>query len=121
MGFKQQVNNDNSTFLNPEEFADIHTVRYDGDEFENIPVVLEELKETERNAVSSDHAEGIYRVSAKVFFAQRDIGGAFPERGCLFEIDNGIAAGKPFYDRYTIVTSSVDMGMVELELGRYDE
>lgn len=80
MGFKQQVNNDNSIFLNSDEFADLHTVRYDGEEFESIPVVLEELKETERNAVSSDHAEGIYRVSAKAFLAQRDIGGAFPGR-----------------------------------------
>lgn len=121
MGFKQQVQNDIAVFLNSEEFAEIHTVRYDGEELEGIPVVIIQLKESDRKAAQSDHAEGIYKVSAKAYLSQKDICGTFPERGCLFEIDNGTAAGKPFFDRYRIVTSSVEMGLVILELERYDE
>lgn len=121
MGFKDQVEADNAVFLNADEFADIHTVKYDGETFPDIPVVLEQLKESDRVVIQSDHAEGIYKVSAKAYIAQKDLGGAFPERGRVFEIDNGEAAGAAFYDKYRIVTSSVEMGMVILELERYDE
>ena len=121
MGFKAQVERDNAVFLNCEEFADTHTVRYDGDVFENIPVVIEQLKESDRTVIQSDHAEGIYKVSAKAYLSQKDIDGTFPERGQIFEIDNGEALGAAFFDKYKIVTSSVEMGMVILELERYDE
>lgn len=121
MGFKEQVAADNAVFLNPEEFADKHTVRYDCETFYDIPVVLEQLKESDRTVIQSDHAEGIYKVSAKAYLAQKDIDGAFPERGCIFEIDNGEALGETFFDKYKIVTSSVEMGMIILELERYDE
>lgn len=121
MGFKAQVEADNAVFLNCNEFADIHTVKYDGEIFEDIPVVIEQLMESDRPVIQSDHAEGVYKISAKVYLAQKDIGGAFPERGCLFEIDNGEALGVAFYDKYKIVTSSVEIGMVILELERYDE
>lgn len=121
MDFKAMVQADNAVFLNVTEFADTHTVRYDGDVFENISVVLEQLKESDRTVISTDHSEGIYKVSAKAYIAQKDMGGVFPERGRIIEIDNGEALGAAFYDRYRIATSSVEMGMIVLELERYDE
>lgn len=121
MGFKAQVEADNAVFLNSEEFADIHTVKYDGETIANIPVVLEKLKESDRTVIQSNRMEGVFKVSAKAYIAQKDIGGVFPERGRTFEIDNGEALGMAFFDRYKIVTSSVEMGMVILELELYDE
>ena len=121
MGFKEQVEADNAIFLNTEEFADNHTVRFDGETFRDIPVVLEKLKESDRTVIQSNHTEGIYKVSAKAYVSQKDIGGVFPERGRTFEIDNGEALGATFFDKYKIVTSSVDMGMVIPELEFYDE
>ena len=64
-GFKDAVQEDlNSVFLNLDEFAETHTVYYDGEEYSDIPIVMTGLSEKERVRQSiSDHAEGIYRVS----------------------------------------------------------
>lgn len=121
MDFKAMVKADNAVFLNAAEFAETHNVRYDGEIYEEISVVMVQLKESDRTVVSTDHSEGIYKVSAKVYIAQSDMDGVFPEKGRSIEIDNGEAVGKAFYDKYTIVTSSIEMGMIVLELERYDE
>lgn len=121
MGFKEQVEADNAVFLNAEEFADFHTIRYDGEVYENISTVIENLKESDRNIPKSDHMEGVYAVSAKAYIAQSALNGIMPEKGKIFEIDDGEALGKPFFRRYEIITSSLEMGMICLELEVLDE
>ena len=63
--FKDAVQEDlNSVFLNLDEFAETHTVYYDGEEYSDIPIVMTGLSEKERVRQSiSDHAQGLYRVS----------------------------------------------------------
>lgn len=47
--FKDAVQEDlNSVFLNLDEFAETHTVYYDGEEYSDIPIVMTGLSEKER-------------------------------------------------------------------------
>lgn len=121
MGFKEMVKADNAVFLNIAEFADLHVVKYDGEYYENIPVVIENLKESDRTILRSDHMQGVFVVSAKAYIAQSDLNGAMPEKGKTLEIDDGEALGKPYFRKYRIETSSVEMGMICLELEAIDE
>lgn len=122
MGFKEMVERDNAAvFLNVGEFAELHSVRYGGNIYEEVPLVLENLKESDRTVIQSDRMQGIFRVSAKVYFSADSLEGIVPEKGQHFDIDDGNALGKPFFRRYNIVTSSCEMAMVILELEAFDE
>lgn len=99
--FKDAVQEDlNSVFLNLDEFAETHTVYYDGEEYSDIPIVMTGLSEKERVRQSiSDHAEGIYRVSRVLHCDIAAIGGKQPEQGCklgiqVFESECAASFGK---------------------------
>lgn len=122
MSFKEQAALDNANvFLNSTEFAELHTIRFDDKTYENIPVVLEKIRQSERNILQSDHMQVVYLISAKAYINAADVEGNIPEQGKLFEIDDGEALGKPFFARYRVATSDVAMGMICLELEGYDE
>lgn len=122
MGFKDMVAQDNARiFLNTEEFAEYHTIKFDGEEYAHIPVVLTKVKQSNRTVMQNDHAKGIYLVSAKAYFNAADTNGQVPENGKVFEVDDGEALGRPFFRRYRVVTSENSLGMIELELEAYDE
>ena len=122
MGFKDTVKQDiQNNFLNCDEFAEPHTVRFDGEEYKDIPVVLEVVKQSERQVSVSDHLQGIYSVTSKAYFDIEDTKGNMPEQGKYFEIDDGEALGKPYFRRYRVVTVENAMGMICLELEQFDE
>ena len=123
MSFKEMVEADNrSVFLNANEFAEQHTIVYDGRTYSDIPVLLTKIKESERPVhVGTDHVDGIYLASAIAHIALSDMNGIVPEQGQDIQIDDGIALGHPFYRKYRVVTSDCEMGMICLELVAYDE
>lgn len=122
MSFKDMVKRDSvSVFLNTEEFAELHTVQFDNMVFENIPVVLEKVRMSEKSLPQSNHTEGIFAVSAKAYFNEIDTEGNFPDQGKYFEINDGEALGKPFFRKYRVVTAENAMGMICLELEGIDE
>ena len=122
MSFKDMVKRDiKGVFLNTDEFAQLHTVRYDGEEYRDIPVSLQKIRQSDKKAGSNNHSEGIYLVSAKAYFDINDTDGKLPEQGMIFAVDDGEAKRKPFFVRYRIVTSENVMGMACLELEAYDE
>ncbi len=122
MGFKEMLENDvSAVLLNPDEFAEIHTVRYDGEVYEDIPVVITKLKQSDRVVLKDDHMEGVFLVSGVAYIAEKDMQGVVPEQGQKIEINDGEALGKPFYVSYTVVTSKCEHGMITLELRCYDE
>lgn len=122
MGFKDMVKQDiQSIFLNCDEFAETHTVKFNGDEYKDIPVVLEVVKQSERQTTASDHMEGIYSVTAKAYFDINNTEGKMPEQGKYFEINDGEAVGETYFRRYRVVTAEDAMGMVCLELELFDE
>ena len=119
MGFKEMVAADNlRTFLDTETFGELRTVTFDGEEYEEIPVVISQMKEQDRVTVMSDHEHGIYRVTAVFHCKLDDIGGSIPEKGRKFGIYD---PDDRFLREYYVGQSSCDMGMVRLELEALDE
>ncbi|MBO6231804.1 MAG: hypothetical protein ILA17_06225 [Ruminococcus sp.] len=124
--FKDMVEADNkSIFLNVDEFAETHTVEYNGVTYPDIPVLLTKTKETKRPVLvignDEDHLAGLHLVTAVAHIALSDMNGVIPEQKQLIAINDGEACGKPFMVRYTIKTSDCEMGMLHLELEAYDE
>lgn len=122
MSFKETVDTDNrSVFLNTKEFAEKHTIKFDGKTYENINVTLIKVKQSDRVVLKDDHMQGVYLVTAKAYFSTIDTDGMLPEQGKRFEIDDGEALGRPFFVKYRVTTSENSMGMACLELEKYDE
>lgn len=122
MSFKDMVEADiANVFLNDDEFAEIHTVKYDGAVYENIPIVLTKAKEMKRPVTVDDHAEGIHKVTATVHISLSDLNGVIPEQKREIGIDDGEAVEKTYFRPYKILTSDCEMGMIVLELEAFDE
>lgn len=110
--FKDLVASDvSNVFLNTGEFAELTRVYYDGKDYGDIPVVLDQTEQKSRTQDSDDHGMGIYVVDA-VLFAN------FSDLQCIPEKGQRIWLGTK---AYRIETSACEMGQVELGLRRYDE
>lgn len=122
MSFKDMIAADvEGVFLNSKEFAEPHTVKYDGVEYPDIPIVLTKTKEMERPVTVLDHMEGIHKVTTVAHIALSDLNGIIPEQKRHISINDGFALGKPFFVKYRIVTSDCEIGMIRLELEAFDE
>lgn len=106
-------------FLNLDEFAERHTVIYDGETYEDIPVVITGLHERDRRQLQSDHAQGLYLVSRVMHCALDDLGGNQPEKGCRIRINE--REGGSFFHDYYVASSICEMGMLRVELEDVDE
>lgn len=120
-GFKDMVAADiHNVFLNTEEFAELRTIRYDGEEYVDIPIVLTGLKEQDRRQLQSDHVQGLYLVTSVLHCALSDLGGKQPEKGGRIEI-NDEEGGGGFFRRFYVASSVCEMGMLRVELEAIDE
>ena len=118
LSFKETLKNDvKAVFLNLDEFADRHTVKYDGKVYEDIPVSLQDVEQTERQQMKDDHLPGIFKAKSTLYCALKDIGGKPPEQGKWLEINDG--KNPRFFNKYQVGSSGVEMGMVRVELGRF--
>lgn len=114
-GFKEQVRRDiHKVFLNTSEFAENRTVRYDGEEYPDIPVVLEGPVKEKRSRLTDDHVLGLHLVTAVLYCAQEDLGGKLPKQGDGLEI--ATREGGKFFQKYYVVASTSHMGMLHVEL-----
>ena len=119
--FKNSVESDiHNVFLNIDEFACKRTVIYDGETYEDIPIVLSGLKEQDRRQLTSDHLQGLYLVTSVLHCALSDMGGIQPEKGQRIKI-NDRENGKGFFREYYIASSVCEMGMLRVELEAIDE
>lgn len=119
--FKDMVAADNaSVFLNLDEFAENRTVRYGGEEYIDIPVVLSGLEEKDRNQSASDHAQGLYLVSNILYCNADDLAGHQPEKGQRILI-NDEEGGGGFFREFYVASSICEMGMLRVELEAIDE
>lgn len=115
MSFKDRVNRDvSNVFLDTRFFAENRTIRYDGEEYTDIPVSLQETGEDERQPKVDDHAQGFYLVRAVLFCAQSDLAGVQPEQGTWLEINSPDAPD--FFERFRVISSFCEMGMLRIEL-----
>jgi len=119
-GFKDAVAADiRNVFLNPDEFAEIRTVRYDGNEYADIPIVLNGIKFDKRQQTAADHAQGLYRVTDVLHVSRADLGGKMPERGLPISINT--KEGGVFFRQYYVATAQDTVGMLRIELEAIDE
>ena len=120
-GFKDMVADDvHAVFLNLDEFAEKRTIRYDGEEYQDIPIVLSGLEEQERRQLQSDHVQGLYLVSSVLHCALSDLGGNQPEKGMRIQINNREGGGG-FFREFYVASSVCEMGMLRVELEAIDE
>lgn len=120
-GFKDMVADDvHAVFLNLDEFAEKRTIRYDGEEYANIPIVLSGAKEQARKQLQDDHVQGLYLVTTVLHCAVDDLGGNQPEKGMRVWI-NDQEGGGGFFREFRVVTSVCEMGMLRVELEEIDE
>lgn len=116
-GFKDMVAADiKNVFMNKNEFAELHTVLYDGAAYADIPVVLTRVKEEERRQLVSDHVQGLYLATAVMHCAAADLGGVMPEKGMRIKIND-----EDFFREYYVASSGCNMGMLRIELEAIDE
>lgn len=119
--FRDMLAADNmNVFLNTDEFAELRTVLYDGERYEDIPIVLAGAKQQDRGAHVNDRAQGLYRVTSVLHCALSDLGGNQPERGARIKI-NDEEGGGGYFTEFYVATSVCDMGMLRVELEAIDE
>ena len=129
MTFKETIQKDVfETFLTVDEFAERHTIVYDGVTYADILAVLEGPDELERKPVSagggvgggrSDSAAGLYQVSVILHCAIADIGGKLPEQGQKIKVSD--QEDNRFFCAYYVAASHDEMGMLRLELEAIEE
>ena len=103
MSFRDMVNEDNtSVFMNQDDFANTHTIEYDGETYKNVPCVISQLEEQDRVTKMRHHSQGMKyarRSGAQVI---------------------GISDGD-FMREYYVAESGCDLGMIRLELEALDQ
>lgn len=121
MSFKDMLDEDiRNVFLNVDEFAERRTVEYDGERYEDIPIVLSGLKEKDRRQLVTDHVQGLYLVSSVLHCALKDLGGNQPEKGQRIRI-NDEEGGGGFFREFYVASSACELGMLRVELEAIDE
>jgi hypothetical protein len=122
MNFKEMVETANkNVFLATDKFAEERTVKYNGEAYVDIPIILAKLKEDDRKVIAGqDGGQGLFRVSAVLRCAKSDLGEKEPEQGQRISVNHRKGGGGYFSD-YTVATSSCVMGMLRLELEAIDE
>lgn len=118
--FKDAVRRDiGSVFLNLDEFAEKRSVRYDGETYHLIPVVLNGIKLSKRAQLTNDHAQGLYLVTDIMHCAREDLGGKLPERRSILELSD--ENDESFFRRYYVASAQDTVGMLRIELEAIDE
>ncbi len=121
--FREQLAADNAqVFLNLAEFGEARSVKYDGEVYKDVNVVLDEGLEVARNNIKlmkTDHSQGLYKGQVRMFCQRKALGGKLPEIGKSLEIESERHNG--FWRKYTIEESGCDEGMLTLLLKRVSE
>lgn len=118
--FKDMVAADiHGVFLNVDEFGERRTVKYNGELFEDIPVVLNGIKQSERKQLVFDHTMGLYLVTDIMHVALSDLGGHMPEKGRKISISDPDVPD--FFRVYLVASSQNTVGMLRIELEVTDE
>lgn len=129
MSFKDVVRADiANVFLNPDEFADVRTIRFNGEVFENVRVVLTQIKQSERAVLieqrgmmgNRDRMQGLYQATARLYVAADDIGGHVPEQGQRIDISDGDESND-WFRRYYVASASLDCGLLCVEMEATEE
>ena len=115
MSFKDRVNRDiGKVFLDTRFFAENRTIRYDGEEYPDISVVLEGPVQEKRDRLTDDHVRGLHMMTAVLYCALEGLGGMVPKQGDSLEITT--REGGNFFQEFYVAAATSNMGMLHIEL-----
>ncbi len=109
-------------FLNPNEYAEVRTVIYDGVTYENITVIEIGPKEGKRSSVvqmQHDFGQGLYKRTIILYVAEKDMSGVKPEQGSMLSMNEKKSG--TFFHKYRVAESAMEMGMYRMRLEEVDE
>lgn len=107
-------------FLNTADFAELRTIIYNGQCYEDIPVVLTGLGEKDRQQKTDDHAQGLFMVKTLLQCSMADLQGQQPQKGERLQINNQ-KGGDGFFREFYVRESICEFGMLRLKLEDMDE
>lgn len=121
--FRAQLEHDiEKIFTNPEEFGESRTVRYDGETYEDISIVLDEgveIPHKNYKVMRTDYSKGLVKGTARLYCSKEALGGHQPEVGEAMAIESQRSRG--FWHRYTVEESGCEEGMLTLFLKKVEE
>lgn len=121
--FRAQLAVDSAeVFLNPDEFGESRTVRYDGEVYKDISILLDEgvsVPHHNYKIMKTDHSKGLMKDQARLYCQRSDLGGKQPEVDDVLEIESDKRRG--FWHKYTVEASGCEEGMLTILLKKVDE
>lgn len=101
--FKEIIANDiHQTFLNHDEFSDIHKVN--GKE---MPIQIDTNEQIEREKRMNQNSDGIYANQKLIYVAASDFG-AMPKQGAVLNLDGKIYRVADAVDEYGIYSITIE-------------
>ena len=101
--FKEIIANDiHQTFLNPDEFSDIHKVN--GKE---MPIQIDTNEQIEREKRMNQNSDGIYATQKVIYVAASDFG-AMLKQGAVRNLDGKIYRVADAVDEYGIYSITIE-------------
>ena len=103
MTFKEIIADDvHRTFLNIEEFSDIHTVN--GKE---MPVQVDTNEQIEREKRMSQNVDGVYMNQKLIYVAASDFG-SMPKQGSILNLDGKVYRVADAVDEYGVYSITIE-------------
>lgn len=112
----------NAVFLNTKEHAAVRTIIYDGEAYEDIPVIELGPQEGKRSSVvqmQHDFGQGLYKRTITIYCADIDLGCIQPEQGSQLQMNE--KPGGTFFHKFRVSESKEEMGMYRMKLEEVDE
>lgn len=101
--FKDIIANDvHQTFLNPDEFSDIHKVNG-----KDMPVQIDTNEQIEREKRMNQNVDGVYMNQKLIYVAASDFG-AMPKQGAVLNLDGKIYRVADAVDEYGIYSITIE-------------
>ena len=114
MSFKTQLINDMKVFHNCGEFGSMTDLWYQGEKY-TVPLIIDHTAADERQRLSGDNVDGLYKSDCLVYISHCDLG-FIPKKDRQIEIDIAGAV-----EMYQIENVEYEDGEIILELVVLDE
>lgn len=126
MSFKSMIHDDiGGVFLNFSEFAERRDIRFNGNEYDKVPIVLQNTRERDRRehrtSFQDDPSQGFYLTRVVAFVALDSFNGVQPEQGIHMELKMDGRHGQPWWKRYAVRESQETDGLLKIQLEAVDE
>lgn len=113
MSLKDRIFADNANiFLNVNHFAELFTIDYNGEIFENVPAMLTAKLESERKRAQNDHIQGLSIITHTFYCETKIFDRELPHPEEEIKLQNKIGRLNTYY----VVSCKDDFGMCKIQL-----